>query len=103
MTPGDFVAVPLGQRQLAGVVWGDALGDVANAKLKAIEEPLPAPPLPDELRRFIDWVANYTLSPAGAVLRMAMSVPDALVPMRALTGFALTDSGVRRLPAPIRR
>src|ERR1700722_17378353 len=93
VSAGDFVAVPLGKRQLAGVVWGAALGDVADAKLKAIEEPLAAPPLPDELRRFVDWVANYTLSPAGAVLRMAMSVPDALAPLRALTGYTLTEAG----------
>src|SRR5579875_365114 len=93
VTPGDFVAVPLGKRQLAGVVWGDALGDVEQAKLKPIEELLPAPPLPEELRRFVDWVANYTLSPTGAVLRMAMSVPDALEPMRALAGYALTEAG----------
>ena len=32
----------------------------------------------DALRRFVDWVAAYTLAPPGAVLRMAMSVPSAL-------------------------
>ena len=32
------------------------------------------------MRRFIDWVAAYTLSPPGAVLKMAMSVPKALAP-----------------------
>src|SRR6185437_15444790 len=93
VAPGDFVAVPLGRRQLVGVVWGEGSGDVADAKLKPIEEILPAPRLPDELRRFVDWTANYTLSASGAVLRMAMSVPDALVPMRALAGYALTDAG----------
>ena len=93
VVPGDFVAVPLGRRQLVGVVWGDGSGDVADAKLKPIEDILPAPRLPDELRRFVDWAANYTLSAPGAVLRMAMSVPDALVPMRALAGYALTDAG----------
>src|SRR5690348_973955 len=91
--PGDVVPAPLGRRQLVGVVWGEGSGDVADAKLKPIEEILPAPPLPDELRRFVDWTANYTLSAPGAVLRMAMSVPDALVPMRALAGYALTDAG----------
>jgi len=30
------------------------------------------------MRRFVDWVAAYTLMPPGAVLRMAMSVPSAL-------------------------
>jgi len=93
VAPGDFVAVPLGRRQLVGVVWGEGSGDVVDAKLKPIEEILPAPALPDELRRFVDWTANYTLSAPGAVLRMAMSVPDALVPMRALAGYALTDAG----------
>jgi primosomal protein N' (replication factor Y) len=92
VAPGDFVAVPLGRRQLVGVVWGDAIGDVADAKLKPVEEILPAPRLPDELRRFVDWTANYTLSAPGAVLRMAMSVPDALVPMRALAGYAPTEA-----------
>ena len=93
VAPGDFVAVPLGRRQLVGVVWGTGSGDVADAKLKAIEEILPTPPLPEELRRFVDWTANYTLSAPGAVLRMAMSVPDALVPMRALSGYTLTEEG----------
>jgi primosomal protein N' (replication factor Y) (superfamily II helicase) len=96
---GDFVAVPLGKRQLAGVVWGAGSGDIADAKLRSIEQILPAPRLPGELRRFIDWVANYTLSPAGAVLRMAMSVPDALEPARALTGYTLTDAGRDALAA----
>ena len=35
---------------------------------------LDAPPLPERPRRFVDWVAAYTLAPPGAVLRMAMSV-----------------------------
>ena len=33
-----------------------------------------------ELRRFVDRVAAYTLAPPGAVLRMAMSVAEALLP-----------------------
>src|SRR5260370_1054966 len=66
LEPGDFVVVPLGSRQLLGVAWGDATGDVAAAKLKAVIERLPAPPMREELRRLIDWVASYTLAPAGA-------------------------------------
>ena len=34
----------------------------------------------ESLRRFVDWVAAYTLAPPGAVLRMAMSAPAALEP-----------------------
>jgi primosomal protein N' (replication factor Y) len=93
VAPGDFVAVPLGRRKLVGVVWGDASGAVAAEKLKSIEHSLAAPPLSDELHRLIDWVAHYTLAPPGAVLRMAMSVPDALEQPRPLAGFALSESG----------
>src|SRR6266849_6303218 len=99
LEPGDFVVVPLGSRQLLGVAWGDATGDVAAAKLKAVIERLPAPPMREELRRLIDWVASYTLAPAGAVLRMAMSVPDALEPARTLVGYALSGRGRAALAA----
>jgi primosomal protein N' (replication factor Y) len=99
LEPGDFVVVPLGSRQILGVAWGDATGDVAAAKLKAVIERLPAPPMREELRRLIDWVASYTLAPAGAVLRMAMSVPDALEPARTLIGYALSDRGRAALAA----
>ena len=99
LQPGDFVVVPLGNRQILGVAWGDAIGDVPAAKLKAVIERLPAPPMREELRRLIDWVASYTLAPAGAVLRMAMSVPDALEPARTLVGYALSDRGRAALAA----
>jgi primosomal protein N' (replication factor Y) (superfamily II helicase) len=96
---GDFVRVPLGQRRLAGVVWGPDHAAVAAAKLKPIAEALPVPPLRDELRRFVDWVANYTLTPPGAVLRMTMSVPDALEPPRAITGYVIAEAGRAALAA----
>ena len=69
VAPGDFVAVPLGVREVAGVVWGPSTDEVAAAKVKPIAARLEAPPLSDELRQLIDWVAAYTLSPPGAVLR----------------------------------
>src|SRR5215469_9547062 len=99
VAPGDFVAAPLGRRKLMGVVWGAASGAVAAEKLKPISERLAVSPLPEELRKLIDWVANYTLSPPGAVLRMAMSVPDALEPPRPLAAFALSDDGRAALAA----
>src|ERR1700688_2102532 len=77
---GDFVRVPLGSREAIGVVWGEASGEVALGKLKAVAARLDAPPLPEAERRFIDWVAHYTLSPPGVVLRMAMSAARALEP-----------------------
>ena len=76
--PGHFVVVPLGKRETVGVVWGEGSGEVAVSKLRDIVGILPALPMADALRRFVDWVAAYTLAPPGAVLRMAMSVPSAL-------------------------
>ncbi len=91
---GDFVAVPLGPRDVIGVVWGAAEGDVAAKKLRPVIGRLDAPALPEATRRFVDWVAAYTLSQPGSVLRMAMSVPTALEPARPLRGY-------RRVSAPV--
>src|SRR5262245_19861632 len=86
LEPGAFVAVPLGRRTIAGVVWGPGSdAGVAAERLRPIVERLDAPPLTLELRRLVDWVANYTMTPPGAVLRMAMSVPEALAPLRPAT------------------
>ncbi len=89
VAPGDFVAVPLGRRTVAGVIWGPARGGVEAARLRDIESILPVPPMSACMRRFVSWVAAYTLSPPGAVLRMAMSVPGALQPPRTETVYGL--------------
>jgi primosomal protein N' (replication factor Y) (superfamily II helicase) len=79
LKPGDFVHVPLGRRSLAGVIWdGAPAADLPEARLKQVGARCDVPPMPEEMRRFIDWVSAYTMAPPGAVLRMAMSVPDAL-------------------------
>lgn len=82
LAPGDYVHVPLGKRDMIGVVWGPATGDVDAAKLRPVDGAVDAPPMPEQIRSFVDWVAGYTLSTPGAVLRMAMRSPDALEPPR---------------------
>ena len=89
VSPGLFVIVPLGRRQVTGIVWGPGEGDIAPEKLKDIIGVLDLAPLTDEHRRLIDWTASYTLSPPGAVLRMAMSVPSALDPPKPVIGYTL--------------
>ncbi len=86
---GDYVAVPLGSREVVGVVWGAASGDVDDAKLKPVAARLEAPPLPDSLRKFIDWIAAYSLSPPGAVLRMAMNVRGVLEPPKPVRAYEI--------------
>jgi primosomal protein N' (replication factor Y) (superfamily II helicase) len=100
---GDFVVVPLGRREVIGVVWGIGSGGVADEKLKDLISILEAPPLPDESRKLVDWVARYTLYAPGAVLKMAMSVPAALRPPRPITAYTLAVEGPEVRMTPARR
>ena len=100
LRPGEFVSVPLNQREVVGVVWDTPevpeANPVPDRRLKPVSAVLPAPPMTASLRRFIDWVAAYTLSPPGAVLRMAMSVPAALEASAPQAGWTLAPPGNSR-------
>jgi primosomal protein N' (replication factor Y) len=87
--PGSVVQVPLGPRQVAGVVWDAETGPVEAKKLREITEVFDCPPLDEGMRRFIDWVAAYTLSPPGLVARMALRAPAAFDPEPMLEGLRL--------------
>lgn len=80
LVPGDFVEVPFAARKVYGVVWGQGDRHVDAKKLKPVSLHLDCPPMTAALRDLIDFVSRYSLSPRGNVLRMAMSVPDALSP-----------------------
>lgn len=92
VAPGDIVLVPLGKREEIGVVW-DGAADPAlpERKLRDIAGRLDIVPMTESLRRFVDWVAQYTLSPPGAVLRMALSSPSALEPQPLQAGWSLAE------------
>jgi primosomal protein N' (replication factor Y) len=90
--PGQFVRVPLGPRELVGVVWTDEPdAAVPDAKLKPLSEVLAAPALTPDVMAFVDWVARYTLSPRGTVLRLVMRSGQALSKVRPQTAFRLAD------------
>jgi primosomal protein N' (replication factor Y) len=95
--PGSFVRVPLGQRHVVGVVWDGANDELAPERLRPMLETVPAPRLRPELRRFVERVAAYTMAPPGAVLRMAMSVLEALQPPRPRRLCAASASGLAAL------
>ena len=84
---GDYVSVPLGNREIPAVVWGEASGDVKPKKLKAVISKSDLDPMPAVHRKFIDWVANYTVSMKGSVLKMALSAPAGLTPSKPARGF----------------
>jgi primosomal protein N' (replication factor Y) len=73
--PGDVVLAPLNRREEVGVVWDtDPDPDLPDRKLKPLIAVLDTPPMVEPLRRFVDWVASYTLSPPGEVMAMALRV-----------------------------
>ncbi len=104
LAPGDLVLVPLGRRQEVGVVWDAPHGPaVAAAKLKPVTARLDTAPLPSPLRRFIDWVAAYTLAAPGEVLAMALRV-NALGPQAPMQGWRIAAPPADgRLSEPRRR
>ena len=71
---GDVVGVPLGPREVLAVVWAENANPDPRLhnRLKDVVEKLDVPPLKGELRSLVDWVANYTLSARGMVLRMSL-------------------------------
>ena len=103
LAPGDIVSVPLGAREALGVVWADdvAVKPGLHNRLKDVEAKLDFPPLKAELRKFIDWVANYTLSPRGMVLRMALRMGE-LGPERDRVAVRLAGNAPSRM-TPARR
>jgi primosomal protein N' (replication factor Y) len=90
--PGDLVVVPLNRREEVGVVWdGEPDPAVGDNRLRALISVLDAPPMRTDIRRLVDWIAAYTLSPPGEVLAMALRV-NALRPETGPTGWRLADS-----------
>lgn len=80
VVPGTIVRVPLGPREVLGAVWDNQPDPAINPKkLKSISHVYEsARPLDQDLRRFIDWVANWTLAAPGMVLRMVLRSEEAL-------------------------
>jgi len=78
---GQVVRIPFGKKadteHSLGVVWrlqGDS--DIDPGKLKTLEVVPEWPVLSESLRHFLEWSANYTLSPLGMFCRMALPISD---------------------------
>ncbi len=104
LTPGDLVRVPLGPREAMGAVWGEGTARQGlDNRLRDVIEKLAVPPLRPELRRFVDWVADYTLTPRGMVLRMALRMGEQLGPERPRVGVLLAGPSPERMTAARKR
>ncbi|MEM1199483.1 MAG: primosomal protein N', partial [Pseudomonadota bacterium] len=101
--PGCYVQVPLGPQMRIGIVWGEPKPALECDKPERLREIAhvydvqDAPPLPDLNRKFIDWVAAYTMSPPGQVMRMTLRVPAALEPPPVRYGYRASGFQPERL------
>lgn len=100
--PGSIVVAPLGPRQMLGVVWeedrlpGETVGDNRLRNLIALAD---APPVPEPLRRLIEWTADYYVAPLASVLRMALASTAALAGDRTIIEYRATGLVPNRLTA----
>jgi primosomal protein N' (replication factor Y) (superfamily II helicase) len=101
VAPGDVVSVPLGARDATAVVWAEnpRPNPRLDNRLKDIDEKIDVPPLRPELRSFVDWVSNYTLSSRGMVLRMCLRMGEHLGAERERTGVRLAGKPPQRMTA----
>ncbi|MCW2308766.1 primosomal protein N' [Rhodobium gokarnense] len=101
--PGTVVQIPLGNRQVVGAVWepgiweGGGAKPVDPSKLREILHVFDVPSIDERMRRFIDWVARWTMAPPGMVLRMVLRVPEALEPEPPLKGVRLAGAPPERM------
>jgi primosomal protein N' (replication factor Y) len=100
--PGQFVVAPLGPVEYLGVVWprpeGAPAPQIEPKKLRAIVEIVhDVPKLPRVSLDFVDWVASYTLSSPGMVLRMMMSAGRAFEPSAPRYGVRLAGPPPARM------
>jgi len=96
VTHGSIVVVPLGPRQIMGVVWGAPRDMVAHNRLREIAEVFAVPPLSGELLDLVAWVSSYTLAAPGMVMRGVLRSREALDPPRPLLAYRLAG------PEPVR-
>jgi primosomal protein N' (replication factor Y) len=98
--PGSVVVAPLGPRQIVGIVWeADRLPatEVPEAKLRPLLGLLPVPPLKAELRRLIEWTADYYCASIASVARMVLASGGALRGPATITEYRLTGGLPERM------
>ncbi|MGF7006309.1 primosomal protein N' [Aminobacter sp. BE322] len=99
VVPGSIVRVPLGPREVAGIVWDGPVESVDPKKLRPISHVFDCPPVNADMRRLVDWVAQYTLSPPGMVARMILRAPEAFDPEPWTEGIVRTEASPDRMTA----
>ncbi len=98
--PGSAVVAPLGPRQIVGIVWeAERLetAEVPESKLRPLIEVLSVPPLKAELRRLVEWTADYYCASLASVARMVLASGGALRGPASVTEYRLTGGMPERM------
>lgn len=104
LAAGSYVNVPFGRTSYLSVVWDDKThqSNLDIKKLKPIDEVYDFPVMPEKHRRFLEWVAKYTMSDLGSVLKLSISVTDALEKPKKIPAYTynrdFSDSKVKITP-----
>jgi primosomal protein N' (replication factor Y) len=98
--PGSVVVAPLGPRQVLGIVWEtDRLpgAEVADERLRPLMGVVEVPPLRAELRRLIEWTADYYCASLASVARMVIASGGALRGPSTITEYRLSGGVPERM------
>ncbi len=101
--PGSIVRVPLGPREVAGIVWDGAGEAIDPRKLRPISHVFDCPPIGADIRRFVERLADYTLSAPGMVARMVLRAPEAFDPEPPMAGLRFAGGEPERMTDARRR
>ncbi len=102
---GQIVEVPFGKDKQVGVVWRlQGADEVAPEKIKSINKVFDFAPLSDNMRQFVQWVAQYNMAPLGMVLKMVISVravfePSPMTVLYTLSGKTLAEAKLKNSDA----
>ncbi len=98
VTVGDIVSVPFRRESVLGVVVDIAdKSEVPEARLKSLSGKVAEGVFSPAMLRFLRKVADYNVAPFGAVLKMAMSVPDAFKKVRVTKASRVFDFALPKL------
>ncbi len=97
LAAGDYVAVPLGPRQMIGVVWVLKAEAGTDKKLRDVIERFDMVAMPENHRKFVEWLSAYYLEPAGNVLRMVLRAPGAFEGPREQVAYRASGAAPKRM------
>ena len=100
VAPGSVVVAPLGPRQIIGIVWEPerlATSEVPDSKLRPLIGVVPVPPLKAELRRLVEWTADYYCASLASVARMVLASGGALRGPATMTEYRLSGGMPERM------